>query len=203
MGFGSGGGSHLRNTWGPHCCTFTPTPAPAGEACPPPFLKALSFPSYTPPTLRSPAPGIHQGGWLSSHHVHAPGVQLFPVPACSPVAHRTQLQGGQAQLTVRPWASSEPKEGRKGSGLPEARAPPAPPTLLGKNGLELSSHRPWLRMAMGWRASWVSHRLTGSPPGFREGVKPQKPCGPCLAPALSLSPHPSLTPLTSISSPRI
>ena len=99
MGFGTGGGSHLRNTRGPLCCC-----SPQKPTCRPSCSVFLVLSSFSPPPA-PPPPGVHQESTkaiLVSRHPVPPEGSTLSFPACSLIARRSQLQGAHPGLRARP-----------------------------------------------------------------------------------------------------
>lgn len=97
MGFGSGGGSHLRNTRGPPCCC-----SPQKPTCRPSCSVFLVLSSFSPP----PAPpqesirSLPRPFWCQVTQYPPEGSTLSFL-ACSLVARRSQLQGVHPRLLGR------------------------------------------------------------------------------------------------------
>lgn len=124
MGFGSGGGSHLRNTRGPPCCC-----SPQKPTCRPSCSVFLVLSSFSPPPAPPRSPSrVYQGHSGVTSPSTRLRVQLFPslhvpwLPAeASSRAHT--LGSGRG-----PWGGSEQRKGGRGLGSQEL-PPPAPPRL--------------------------------------------------------------------------
>ena len=98
MGFGSGGGSHLRNTRGPLCCCSPPKPTCRPSCSVFPVLSSSSPPPAPP---REPIRSLPRPFWC---HVtqYPPEGSTLSFPACSLAARRSQLQGAHPGLRARP-----------------------------------------------------------------------------------------------------
>ena len=122
-GFGSGGGSHLRNTQGPPCCC----PPPRNPPVPLPAVSSLSFPPshHLLPPAPPPQESIRNPPRPFWCHVtqYPPGGTTLSSPCLFPGCRRSQLQGVYPGLRARPPGVALSRGREEG-----AWAPGSPPT---------------------------------------------------------------------------